>query len=85
MAALAEGVDAEAREPGDLVGEVGLAVLRELLEQSLGRVRMCSSAASVSSAVSGSVPSIGRSSPWTRAIGGDGTLTCRSEPSRSTT
>ena len=80
----AEGVDAEAREAGDLVGEVGLADLVELLEQRPRRRAMCSSAASVSSSVSGSEPSIGASSPWRRAIGGEPTLTCRSEPSRST-
>ena len=35
VAALAEGVDAEAREPANLVGEVGLALVRELVEQTL--------------------------------------------------
>ena len=47
--------------------------------------RMCSRALSVSSPVRGGAPSIGARAPWTRAIGGESTLTCRSEPSRSTT
>ena len=49
--------------PGDLVGEVGLAVARRTPRAARRSSRMCSSAASVSSAVSGSAPSIGPSSP----------------------
>ena len=43
------------------------------------------SAFSVSLAERGSDPSTGRSAPWIRAIGGESTLTWRSDPSRSTT
>ena len=84
MAALAKGVDSEARQAANLIREVDLALIGELLDQTVW-VRMCSRAAPVSSSVTGSAPSIGRSAPWTRAIGGEATLTCRSEPSCSTT
>ena len=55
--ALAKGVDAEPRQPGDLVGEVHLALgPRTPASSPLVRSRMCSSAASVSCSVSGSEP-----------------------------
>src|SRR5207248_1247731 len=82
-AALPEGIDAEAGDAGDRVGEIDLAPLLELgqlllvghrLQGALGLLR-----------VSGSEPSIGPRAPCTRTIAGDATLTCRSEPSSSTT
>ena len=88
VAALAEGVDAEARHALELVGEVGLAVLGELarraswslrahqvLERALGVL-----APSALGALDGHELAVDP-----RHDGGEGTFTWRSEPSRSTT
>ena len=71
--------------PGDRVGEVGLAVLAELLEQ-VGSVLGDVVQRRLGVLRGQRLGVLERpSSPWTRAIGGEGTFRCRSEPSRSTT
>ena len=79
-AALAEGVDAEARDARDFVREVDLVLLRELGE----RPRRRAATAARSRCPRRAVPRrIGRaaSSPSTRQSGAEPTFRCRSEPS----
>ena len=85
-AALAEGVDAEAGEAGDRVGEVDLASSRELLELRLVGEHLEEHRARCPPGASGSV-SVDRLELAVQAdrAGGDGTLRWRSEPSVSMT
>ena len=80
-AALAEGVDAEAAEALDRVGEVDLVLGLELLDLARCRRASRASARSVSSGYSRSVSGIGSSWPCRRMSGYEGTFRCRSEPS----
>ena len=80
-AARAEGVDAEAADAGQGVGEVGLVGPGELLAEVVAQ-HLVEAMSSVSAGVSTSAWSL-RSRPSMRTRGGDPTLQCRSEPPNS--
>ena len=81
-AALAERVDAEARQPGQRVGEVDLVLGAELVQLGLVVEHLLQRALRVARR-EGLVPSIGARAPCTRTIGGEPTFRWRSDPSRS--
>ena len=79
--ALPEGVDAEARDVLDFVGEVDLVLLVEFVELVLVREQVAQRLLGVAAPRAEDALASSVSSPWTRKSGEEPTLRWRSEPS----